>query len=251
VDQAKHDILVADNHPLCRAGLATMLTCDLGVTGLSEAGNFSETLTMLAHGSGIGLVTVNLGLPGMGRAQGLRQLRTEFPSVRVVVVTETRDRDSILEALDAGVHGYIPKGLSAQEMVAAFRSVIAGQIYVPALISDVSVKPTPPRTSHDPMQDACLTDRQFEVLGLLAAGHSNKEIARALRIAEGTVKVHITAAFRMLGVHNRVSAAAAIHGRGPNGFAHDATIPGLFGDDRRNGSRDAGFYGLTPVLPSG
>ena len=82
-----------------------------------------------------------------------------------------------------------------------------------------------------PTSSALLTDRQFEVLKLVAAGRSNKEIARALLIAEGTVKVHITAAFRALGVHNRVSAAAALRNQPRNDNSSQIFFPGLFADD--------------------
>lgn len=247
----RQDILVADNHPLSRAGLMAMLASEPGVRGLREAGSYSETIGMLCGEPAIGLAAVSLELPGMGRIQGLRKIRSEFPAIRLIVIAETRDRDSILDALRAGVHGYVPNDLPARDMLMAFRSVIDGQIYVPALMSDVSPKPAPRRNAQGSIPDTGLTVRQAEVLDLLAVGHSNKEIARLLRIAEGTVKVHITAAFRMLGVRNRVCAAAALHGRASNGFEHDATIPGLLAEEPSNGSGvSARFFGLTPA-PTG
>jgi DNA-binding NarL/FixJ family response regulator len=212
-----------------------MFTRDLGIAIVREAGSFAETLTAIARDPDIGMVAVDLGLPGMRSGEGLRQLRMEHPALLVTVVAATGDRDIVLDALCAGVHGYIPKDLPAGEMLDAFRSVLSGHIYVPSHVSDVSAKRVvhvPPRAvPHDPG----LTERQHEVLQLLAIGKSNKEIARILRIAEGTVKVHITAAFRMLGVHNRVSAAAILLNWPIGTAAPGAFIPGLFSmeNDRR------------------
>lgn len=141
----------------------------------------------------------------------------------LVVVASTRDRDLVLQALGAGVHGYVPMDLSAEEMLGAFKSVLSGQIYVPKLMSEVCAKQlavAPGSGSHD----LSFTDRQSQVLALMTAGRSNKEIARTLHIAEGTVKVHITAAFRVLGVHNRVSAAAAIRYRPQSDPMSEASI---------------------------
>lgn len=241
--------LVADDQSLCRAGLAAMFTRDLGIEIVREAGNFAETLTAIARDPEIGMVTVDLALPGMRSGEGLRQLRMEHPALLVTVVASTGDRDVVLDALCAGVHGYIPKDLPAGEMLDAFRSILSGHIYVPLQVSNVSAKRpvhVPPRAlPHDPG----LTERQHEVLQLLAIGKSNKEIARILRIAEGTVKVHITAAFRMLGVHNRVSAAAILL-NWPIGKAVPSTlVPGLFSveNDRRRRD-DFGLNGAQPAM---
>ena len=225
-------ILIADGQPLCRTGLAAMFSRDLDITEIREAGDFAATLAALARDPGIGLVTVDLALPGMRGGEGLRRLRMDRSELLLVVVASTRDRDLVLDALCAGVHGYVPKDMLAEEMLNAFRAVLSGQIFVPALVSDISekwVEPTIPRTA---TTDLCLTGRQLDVLRHLSAGKSNKEIARILHIAESTVKVHITAAFRALGVHNRVSAAAAMQSRPLTEFSSEAFIPGLLREER-------------------
>lgn len=210
-----------------------MFSHDLGVATVDEAGSFDDMAAVIARNPAIAMVTIELDLPGMRGTEKIRQMRMDHPALRVVIVAATRDRQTVLDALCAGVHGYVPKDLPAAEMLDAFRSVLAGHIYVPALVSDVCAKPQMPAQRNVAPHDQSLTDRQFEVLGLLAAGRSNKEIARALRIAEGTVKVHITAAFRALGVHNRVSAAAALHNLPEPEAVRGAFIPGLFTHDRR------------------
>ena len=220
-------IVVADHHPLCRAGLASLLSEHFVIGELVQASDFPHTLAAIARSSETSMVTVNLNLPGMNGIAGLRKLRADYPSLLLVVVAESRQREMVLDALCAGVHGYILKATPVVEMSRAFETILAGHIYVPPLVSDVTVKASASAVV-TPSSSAALTDRQFEVLKLVAAGRSNKEIARSLFIAEGTVKVHITAAFRALGVHNRVSAAAALRNQPRNDNASQVFFPGLF-----------------------
>ena len=223
-------IVVADNHPLCRAGLVSLLAENFAVGDLVQASDFPHTLAAIARSPNTTMVTVNMNLPGMNGIAGLRKLRADHPSLLLVVVAESRERELVLDALCAGVHGYVLKATPVDEMSRAFESILSGHIYVPPLVSDVTVK-TCAAAVVTPSSSAALTDRQFEVLKLVAAGRSNKEIARSLFIAEGTVKVHITAAFRALGVHNRVSAAAALRNQPRNDNASQVFFPGLFAED--------------------
>lgn len=228
----KSEILVAESHPLCREGLTALFARNLGFSVIHEASDFPTAMARIAGHDSIGVVTVDLDLPGLRNGEGLRDLRVRYPSVRVVVIAATWDRDLILDALSAGVHGYIPKDLPVPQMLGALRMVMAGRIYVPDIVSDISMRKSLGGAGEAVEHDTILTGRQYEVLSLLAAGRSNKEIARLLRIAEGTVKVHIAAAFRMLGVHNRVSAAAAMRARTMNDQRPDAYLPDLFGERR-------------------
>ena len=223
-------IIVADHQPLCRAGLSALLAERLTIGELVQASDFPHTLAAIARSPVTTMVTVNMKLPGMNGVAGLRKLRADHPSLLLVVVAESRERELVLDALCAGVHGYILKDTPVDEMTRAFESILSGHIYVPPLVSDVTTK-SAASTVVTPSSSAALTDRQFEVLKLVAAGRSNKEIARSLFIAEGTVKVHITAAFRALGVHNRVSAAAALQNQPRNDNTSQIFFPGLFADE--------------------
>ncbi len=134
----------------------------------------------------------------------------------MAVVSASRRRADILLALEAGAHGYIPKGLGAVELAAATKTVQSGAIYVPASIADLHEAEEAPKRGrsksieHSSGRDEIhLTPRRREVLELLVRGMSNKEIARALGLGEGTVKVHIAALLYALGVTNRAAAAAA------------------------------------------
>lgn len=231
VGQIIHRILVADHQPICRAGLSAMFMNYPGISDVREASDFSGALATIGREPDISLLAVDLDLPGMAGGEGLRRLRMEHNGLLVVVVASTRDRNLVLDALCAGVHGYIPKDLPVDEMLAAFRAVLSGQIFVPALVSDVTANRSDPIVQRAQLPGNCLTGRQLDVLSQLSAGKSNKEIARALKIAESTVKVHITAAFRALGVHNRVSAAAAMRGQAVRQDG-DLLIPGLLAEER-------------------
>jgi DNA-binding NarL/FixJ family response regulator len=143
-------------------------------------------------------------------------VRESFPNARVAVVSGSKSRRDILQSLEAGVHGYVPKSLSVAELTGALQKVLDGNLYVPPSLADVDTPSEatshskPERAETDEIDPAhMLTRRQHEVLELLIKGKSNKEIALALKLGEGTVKVHLAAIFRHFGVNNRAAAAVA------------------------------------------
>lgn len=232
MEAANYEVLVADGHSLCREGLSNLLLTQLRVKAIYQAHDFASALAALTSFPAIELVSLDMDLPGMRRSEGLRELRVRFPKLRVVAASAVADRRLVLDVLALGVHGCIPKDLPVSEISAAFRTVASGQIYVPSMVCELgsdadraSANRVPP---HDAGQSAQLTDRQKEVLRLMAAGRSNKEIARQLCIAEGTVKVHVAAAFKHLKVHNRVSAVSAMRALSLRPEIDLACIPGLF-----------------------
>ena len=229
MDNQVQRIVVADHHPLCRVGLTSLFADRFAISDIAQANDFPHLLAAIARSPSSTMVTIDMKLPSMNGVAGLRKLRADHPSLLLVVVAESRERQLILDALCVGVHGYVLKDTQVDEMARAFESILSGHIYVPPLVSDVSVTHGASGVMA-PTSCAALTDRQFQVLELIAAGRSNKEIARSLVIAEGTVKVHINAAFRALGVHNRVSAAAALRIQPRNDNASQGLIDGLAGD---------------------
>jgi DNA-binding NarL/FixJ family response regulator len=133
-------------------------------------------------------------------------LRHAFATLRLVVMSGSEQRQDELDALAAGAFGYIPKSLDPEAMKAAFQQVLGGGIYAPTLLLTDPARAPAPSAPLDAGVIAMLTPRQCDVLRLLGKGQANKEIARALDISEGTVKIHLAAIFRLLDVRNRTEA---------------------------------------------
>jgi DNA-binding NarL/FixJ family response regulator len=205
-----HVAVVADESALCGAGLVHMMEHCLHFSQVLTCRNFRELAGLLGqYRSRVALAVVQFDLPGMKRTKGLHRLCEAWPSVPILVTGDSCSRDTILEVLSAGSHGFIPRSSSPMELEHALRATAGGQVFVSPMSADRSV-PEPTLTGS--FHGSGLTARQKEVLNLLAAGKSNKQIAWALGISEGTVKVHVNAAFRALGVHNRVNATTALLG---------------------------------------
>jgi DNA-binding NarL/FixJ family response regulator len=201
--------LVADESALCGAGLVHIMDSCLSLSKIFTCRNFRELAGLLGqYRSRVSLAVVQFDLPGMKRIEGLRRICESWPSLHVLVMADGCDRDTILDVLTAGSHGFIPKNSSTAELEHALTAIAGGQVFV----SPTSIDVAEPASSDlgGSAKETRLTVRQKEVLDLLAEGKSNKQIASDLGISEGTVKVHVNAGFRVLGVHNRVSATTAL-----------------------------------------
>jgi DNA-binding NarL/FixJ family response regulator len=201
--------LVADDDEFFRMALRTILTANLEFREVIETSSLDDALRALAERSEISLALFDLDMPGMRSAASLRAVRECFPDLRMAVVSGSGKRRDILAALAAGVHGYVPKSLGAGELSRALRLIVDGMIYVPSSISIVGIDDDEPGDLLSKLSSDQLSPRQKQVLELLVQGKSNKEIARALQLSEGTVKVHMAALFRVLGVTTRAAAAVA------------------------------------------
>lgn len=210
-----HHVLIADDHDLFRQGLRYALLDDLGAAHVWEAGTLDEALAILAAHPEIALASFDIRMPGMRDGESLAAVRRQYPNLPIAVVSGFEDRRSILLMLQYGASGFIPKSLPAADIVTAMRDILAGRIFVPPSITavDQADGATAVIPSHE-LSDADhrttdvsgLTPRQREVLDGLMAGHSTKVIARAMDIAEGTVKVYVAAIFRALDARNRLEA---------------------------------------------
>lgn len=204
--------LIADDHELFRDGLKLLLLDLLDAQEVIEAETLDDAIDKLEDGRAVDLILVDLRMPGMAGVESLTALIDGFPDSKIVVVSAWEERADILAALDVGVHGYIPKTLSNAQIAEAIKSVIAGAIYVPASLGRRDVAPArapASATAPTPISastDARFTQRQRDVIGELRKGRSSKEIARTLDIAEGTVKIHLAAIYRTLGVRTRAEA---------------------------------------------
>jgi DNA-binding NarL/FixJ family response regulator len=210
--------LIADDDEFFRIALGFILKSKLRFTEILESGSLDEAIERLSEREDISLALFDLAMPGMQSAASLAAVRDIHPDLKVVVVSASSRRSDILSALTAGINGYVPKGLGASELAEAIGAILNGAIYVPPSIAgrpsssdeaEVSqvIRGTQDERGHRTIE--FLTPRQREVLLLLVQGFSNKEIARKLKLGEGTVKIHMAALFRSLRVRNRQEAAAA------------------------------------------
>jgi DNA-binding NarL/FixJ family response regulator len=202
-------ILIADDHEIVRFGLSRFLRASLGVEEVVEAANFEEVLERLERRD-ISLVVIDLGMPGLKRPADLAAIRRRRPDVRVLVLTASEAREDVLSALRAGAHGYVTKCEPGEDFLRAVRQVMVGNIYVtPALAAEPALGAERNGTFvAGRSARAKLTDRQKQVLRLLARGGSNKDIARQLGLSESTAKFHVASLLRTLGADNRAEAAA-------------------------------------------
>lgn len=201
--------LIANTDEYYRIALHSILRSQLGFSRVVESNSLDEALERLVVSSGISLAVFDLSVPGIHSPMNLRALRESFPDLRIAVVSESPARQDILDTLEAGIHGYIPKDLGVAGLTTALNVVLNGDLYVPPVLSEIAL----PQEQRSPSPGdaealAALTRRQRDVLQLLVQGKSNKEIARALNLGQGTVKVHLAALFRTMNVRTRSAAAA-------------------------------------------
>ena len=206
--------LVCDEQSVYRMGLRSLIGAEIPRAEVIEASNLPQALDHIRN-STIDLVLVGTGRSSLAALNSLKAAREASPATRFAVVSTSDTRADILAALAAGFHGFISKGQSDTEIIAAVTDILAGRIYVPAsfakicngdvLSSQIDGEALPALSTQADILK--LTKRQREVLTLLARGLSNKEIARALAIAEATTKIHMAGLLRGLGVRNRTEAA--------------------------------------------
>ena len=206
-------VLVVDDHAVVRTGLSQVLEQEAGIELVATASSGEDALAE-ARRAQVDVALMDLSMPGMDGIEATRRLLAEQPSTAVVVLTSFADRGRIVAALDAGAVGYLLKDAQPAEIVAGVRAAARGEAPLAPRAATVLLRELAERKPADE-----LSEREREVLGLLAGGGSNKEIARRLGISERTVKGHLTAIFRRIGVFDRVQAAlwAREHGIGDDG----------------------------------
>ena len=200
--------LIADDHELFRSGMKQLLIDVLHAEDVREAESMDRALEILTDEGAGDLVLVDWRMPGMSGAESLAALRDGFPEAKVAVISAWEERSDILAALGAGVHGYIPKSLPSAQIAAALQGILEGRIFVPPAMGKREGAPDGGSGGGFKLDQDKLTLRQRDVLQELLKGQASKEIARTLDIAEGTVKIHLAAIYRALGVRTRAEAIA-------------------------------------------
>jgi len=206
-------VLVVDDHPLIREALRQVLRAlDENIELVEAAGAPEAAAAAEAHGD-LDLILLDLALPGADGFEVLRELRERHPSFPIVVLSATEQAEVVMRALDAGAMGFIPKTSSNELLLGALRLVLSGGVYLPAEVlrrSPAPVLRSAPAAAGTDCRDLGLTQRQAQVLALVIQGKPNKIICRELDLAEGTVKIHVTAILKALGVANRTQAVIAV-----------------------------------------
>ncbi|MBE8521923.1 response regulator transcription factor [Amycolatopsis sp. H6(2020)] len=209
-------VVVVDDQQAVREGLVALmgLLDDVEVAGSAADG--AEALALLRRLDRIDAVLMDLTMPVMSGVEATERIAHDHPEVAVLVLTTYADDGSIAGALAAGARGYLTKDAGRAEIGAALRAVVSGQLTFGAGVSGRVASALSGRGGEKDRLPDGLTAREAEVLGLIAAGLSNGEIAAELVIAETTVKTHINNAFAKIGVRNRIEALryAVRHGLG-------------------------------------
>jgi two-component system NarL family response regulator len=203
-------VLLVDDHHLFRTGLRELLREEGFEVADADSG---EAALRRAPSFGPDVVVMDLGLPGMSGLEATRRLREAAPATRVVMLTMSDDDQQVLDAVQAGASGYLLKEAALDDITAGIRAVAAGDCPVAPRVARVLVDELrrladkgEPRVAEAPMRG--LSDRERQVLALIADGRDNTEIARLLFVSPSTVKNHVSHLLEKLGVANRVQAAA-------------------------------------------
>lgn len=198
-------ILIADDHELFLDGLRLVLA-DLDEEVSIDTVRDHRQLQEKAGGTtAYDLILTDLAMPGMAWHDSLRLLKEHNPDTPIVILSAVTDTENVLQAVDIGASGFIPKTSSNKIIMSALHLILSGGLYLPSELLNLSSKNTEPAPEHK----GPLTPRQLDVLRLMGQGKPNKIIARELDLSEGTVKLHVTAILKALDVTNRTGAVLA------------------------------------------
>jgi two-component system nitrate/nitrite response regulator NarL len=203
-------ILLADDHGIVRDAVAQMLERLDPTLRVESARDFGEAQALLRGGASISLLLLDYRMPGMNGAASIEEIRTQFPKVQVGVISGSLSPEEVEPLIKAGAVGVFPKTMSGPALLMALKLAMSGQTYVPWSGDLQESARTPAPASIPPQEPAPdLTERQHEVLRLVVAGATNKEIAQRLALSEVTIKIHVAALCRKFAVSNRTQLATA------------------------------------------
>ncbi|MGB1090797.1 MAG: response regulator [Oceanobacter sp.] len=207
--QLAHKIIIADDHPLFRSAMQQAVKQLIPTVIIEQAESLPELQSRVEEHKDADLILLDLQMPGAHGYSGLVFLRSHYPEIPVIVVSACEDPAIMCQAIDHQASGYIAKSAPLEHIADAIRQVLEGELYLPEVAR---------RHQHQPNQPALdlaerlasLTPQQFRVLTMMAEGMLNKQIAYDLEVSEATIKAHVTAIFRKLGVRTRTQAVIAV-----------------------------------------
>ena len=211
----KGRIVIAEDHTILREGLRALISSQEDLEVVGEAGDGMEAVRQV-EGLTPDLILMDLSMPKMNGVEAIREIRKRIPQTRILALTVHKTEEFILEVLQAGADGYIPKDASSNELMMAIRSVLMGKRYLCPSVSRVVIEGylESRRTPESTTPWDTLTKREREILKLIAEGHKNKEIADYLCISVKTVEKHRANLMKKLDLHSAAALTAYAMERG-------------------------------------
>ncbi len=201
-------LLVIDDHPLLRRGVAQLVAMDPSCLALAGEAATGREGVELARRLNPDLILLDLNMPDVDGLATLRSLKAmEDLDARVIMLTVSDGQEDVVAALRAGADGYLLKDMEPEDMLEALRDAARGRLVLSEPLTEMLAHALRQDGQPTPKEQANLTDREAQILDLIALGRSNKLIARELEISEGTVKVHVKHLLKKLNLHSRVEAA--------------------------------------------
>lgn len=199
-------IVIIDDHPLFRKGVSDLLAMDESMLLVGEAASGEEGLELVKEVNP-DLILLDLNMKGMDGLETLRAIKALELDSRVVMLTVSDSESHVVAALRSGADGYLLKDMEPEDILELLRTAASGRLVISDNLTELLARALREESLPKTAEQAGLTDRESEILDLIAAGHSNKLIARQLGITEGTVKVHVKHLLKKLGLRSRVEAA--------------------------------------------
>lgn len=200
-------IILADDHPILLSGLDQLFALEPDIEVIARCANGTDALAAVKREQPH-VVVADLRMPGLGGLEILRAVQSEVPSTRVVLLTARIDQEEVFEAIRSGVGGIVLKESAPGQIIGCVRKVAAGEQWLDESVSRRALDTMLRREAGAARAAGVLTPREIDIARMVAQGKRNREIAEALFIAEGTVKVHLHTIFEKLGISSRMQLAA-------------------------------------------
>lgn len=199
-------IMLVDDHPLLRKGLKQLIAMEDDMQVVAEASNGNDAITLAAQHDP-DLIVLDLNMQGMDGIETLKKLRDSGVTSRIIMLTVSDADDDVVAAITNGADGYLLKDMEPEQLLDQIHRAVTGKMVLSEAVTEILATALRQPAKAPSSQLSALTNREYEILSLIAKGMSNKVIARELDISDGTVKVHVKHLLKKLGLRSRVEAA--------------------------------------------
>ena len=203
-------ILIADDHPMFREGVVQSLASEKDFVIIGQASNGKNAIEM-AKELLPDVLLLDITMPDQDGITITKKISAEFPVIQIIMLTASENEDDLMKALKAGARGYVLKGISAKELVKVVRTIVAGGTYISPDMANMILFELSQPSQPDPLSE--LSDREEEILKLVAKGYTNREIGAQIHLSEKTIKHYMTNILQKLHVRSRVEAALLVQKR--------------------------------------